>query len=766
MHRRQSFKPYEAPAGGWGSARSLAGILSREGVLASGSLALTRQNKPDGFQCVSCSWSKPAHPLPFEFCENGAKATAWEITSHRCTPEFMARHTVAEMLGWSDYALEQAGRITQPMRYDDASDTYVPVSWDAAFAEIGRELRAVRARDPKRTVFYSSGRTSLEASYMYGLLARMYGNNNLPDSSNMCHETTSVALPISIGVPVGTVTLDDFAHTDCILSFGQNVGSNAPRMLHPLQEAARRGCAIITYNPLRERGWERFTNPQAPSEMLSGSETQISSQYHQVKAGGDLGALTGICKAVFALDAAARAAGRPPVLDDAFIAEHTLGLDAFRDWAEKWEWDELERRSGLPRAAMEATAEVYARSHAAMAIYGMGLTQHRAGVETVQMVVNLLLLRGNFGKPGAGICPVRGHSNVQGQRTVGISEKPELVPLDRMEQQFGTKLCRETGLNTVEACEKILDGEIDAFIQFGGNFVRAIPDRDRMEPAWRRMRLSVQVITKLNRSALVHGQVSYILPPLGRIEIDRQATGPQAVTMEDSLACIHAGRGVREPASRHLLSEPRIVAELAKATLPPIPQLDWDAWVGDYRLIRAAIAESYPADFHDFEARMWQPGGFHRVLKARDRIWATKTGRANIITPRGLDEDLDMPETGHDVLRMITLRSNDQFNTTVYGYDDRFRGIKGTRMVVLMHRDDIARLNLAEGEDVTIATSSSDNFRREMRGFRVTPYDIPVGCVGTYYPEANSLIPVWHYAEGSKTPAAKSVPVTLRREAA
>ena len=670
------------------------------------------------------------------------------------------------MLGWSDYALEQVGRITHPMRYDAATDRYLPVSWNQAFAEIGRELRAIRARDPKRVVYYSSGRTSLEASYMYGLFARMYGNNNLPDSSNMCHETTSVALPVSIGVPVGTVTLDDFAHTDCILSFGQNVGSNAPRMLHPLQAAAKRGCPIITYNPLRERGWERFTNPQSPSEMVTGQETQISSQYHQVKAGGDLAALTGICKAVFALDEAARKAGRAPVLDDAFIAEHTLGLDEFKSWAEKWEWDELERRSGLRRAAMEATASAYARANAAMAIYGMGLTQHRAGVETIQVLVNLLLLRGNFGKPGAGVCPVRGHSNVQGQRTVGISEKPELAPLDKMEAQFGCALSREKGLNTVEACEKILEGGIDGFVMFGGNFVRAIPDRDRMEPAWRRMRLTVNVITKLNRSALVHGEVSYILPPIGRIEIDRQAAGPQAVTMEDSLACIHAGKGVREPASRHLRSEPWIVAQFAKATLPANPKLDWDAWVADYRLIRAAIAESYPTDFHDFEARMWQPGGFHRALKARNRVWATKTGKANIVTPRGLDEDKDMPEVGHNVLRMITLRSNDQFNTTVYGYEDRFRGIKGTRMVVLMHRDDMERLGLAEGDAATIATSCDDGHSREMRGFRVTPYDIPVGCVGTYYPEANALIPVWHYAEGSKTPAAKSVPVTVRQQAA
>jgi molybdopterin-dependent oxidoreductase alpha subunit len=400
-----------------------------------------------------------------------------------------------------------------------------------------------------------------------------------------------------------------------------------------------------------------------------------------------------------------------------------------------------------------------------MAIYGMGLTQHRAGVETIQILVNLLLLRGNFGKPGAGICPVRGHSNVQGQRTVGISEKPELVPLDKMDQQFGVTLCREKGLNTVEACEQMLNGGIDAFVNFGGNFVRAIPDQGRMEPAWRNMRLTVYVITKLNRSALIAGRVSYILPPIARTEIDRQASGPQAVSMEDSLACIHGSRGLREPASRHLLSEPRIVAELAKATLESSGNIDWDAWVSDYAKIRAAIGESYSKDFHDYERRMWKPGGFHRVLAARDRTWNTPTGKANFITPTGLDEDKDMPESGPDVLRMITLRSNDQFNTTVYGYDDRFRGITGTRMVVLMNRADIRRLGFREGETVRLATDATDH-PRSVGGFRVTPYDIPPGCVGTYYPEANPLIPLWHHAEGSKTPAAKSVPVRLHREAA
>jgi molybdopterin-dependent oxidoreductase alpha subunit len=763
MSRHESFKPYNAPAGGWGSARSLGQILAREGVPLSGPLVLARQNKPDGFQCVSCAWPKPASPLPFEFCENGAKATAWEITTQRATPDFFAKHTVTELLGWDEYHLEQAGRLTHPMRYDPATDTYRPVSWQIAYSEIGRELRSVR--DRRNAVFYSSGRSSNEASYLYGLFARLYGNNNLPDSSNMCHETTSVALPESIGVPVGTVTLDDFAKTDCIFFFGQNVGSNSPRMLHPLEEASKRGVPIITYNPLRERGLESFTNPQSPTEMLTGHETRISSQYYQVKAGGDLAALAGICKWLVQMDDAAQASGGERVLDHAFIAEHTHGLEKFVAWLRQQKWEDLERHSGLARTAFVETAETYAKSKAAIGIYGMGLTQHRAGVETVQMLVNLMLLRGNIGRDGAGICPVRGHSNVQGQRTVGITEKPELVPMDKLAKQYGFEPPRELGLNTVEACEKILAGEIEAFVMLGGNFARAIPDTERMEAAWRQMRLTVNIATKLNRSHLLPGAISYLLPVLGRIEIDKQATGPQSLSMEDSSACIHGSRGVRRPASRHLVSEIELVAKIAMATLDPNPLVPWIGWIEDYSRIRSSIGETYPEIFHDYEKRMWEPGGFHRKLPARHREWKTKNGKANIITPRALEEDPDLPEIGPDVLRMITLRSNDQFNTTVYGYDDRFRGIKGTRMVVLMHRDDICRLGLAEGEIISLVTQSTDGHHREKGGFRVTPYNIPLGCVGAYYPEANTLVPIGHYAEGSKTPAAKSVPVMVKRAA-
>ncbi|WP_091968824.1 FdhF/YdeP family oxidoreductase [Methylobacterium gossipiicola] len=751
-------EPYTGPAGGWGSAASLAEILLREEIPVSGAALLMKQNKPDGFMCTSCAWSKPKKPAAFEYCENGAKATAWEQTTKRVGPDFFAAHTVSELLTWSDYALEEKGRLTHPLRYDSASDRYVPVAWADAFAEIGRELQAL---EPKSVVYYASGRASLETSYMYALFARMYGNNNLPDSSNMCHEPTSVGLKASIGSPVGTTVLEDFETTDLILFFGQNVGSNSPRMLHPLQEARKRRVPILTFNPLRERGLERFTNPQSPIEMATRSETEISTQYHQVKAGGDIAAMTGMCKALFTADDEARIVGRPRILDVAFIEEHTHGIDAFKAFCEAQDWDDLEARSGLTRAAMETAAASYGRARAVLGVYGMGLTQHRKGTETVQMLVNLMLLRGNVGRPGAGLCPVRGHSNVQGQRTVGITEKPELAPLDVLSEQYGFEPPREKGLNTVEACEGILDGSVKGFISLGGNFVRAIPDTVRMEEAWRHMRLTVQIATKLNRSHLVNGTVAYLLPCLGRIEIDTQATGIQAVSMEDSTSCFHGSRGFTKPVGPQVRSEPWIVAELAKATLAPNPKVDWDAWVGDYAKVRDAIEATYPSVFHDLNGRMFEPGGLHKPIPARERTWETETGKANFIVPAGLEADPDMPARGADILDLMTLRSNDQFNTTVYGYDDRFRGVKGTRMILFMNAADIARLGLSDGASIDLTTPSDDGFTRKVEGLRVIEYDIPVGNCGGYYPELNPLIPLWHHDEQSKTPAAKAIPVRI-----
>jgi molybdopterin-dependent oxidoreductase alpha subunit len=758
MTDEERFETGDIPAGGWGSAKTTASLLLHEGALIKGSRVVTHQNKPDGFACVSCSWAKPAHPHAIEACENGIKATAWEITKKRTPPEFFAQHTVTELLTWSDLDLEGEGRLTEPLKWDFASDKYVGIAWADAFAEIAAQIRAL---DPQSVVFYASGRASLETAYMYQLIARLYGNNNLPDSSNMCHESTSVGLPPMIGVPVGTVTLDDFELTDCIFFFGQNVGTNSPRMLHQLQDARERGIPIVTFNPLREPGLISFVDPLSPVQMLTGRETTISTQYHQVKVGGDIAAITGICKSVIESDDAALAAGGPRVIDVAFIDEHSFGFDEFAAYLRSSSWLSIERESGLTKGALEQAAWEYLRAEKVIGIYGMGLTQHRRGVENVQMVCNLLLLKGNIGKPGAGICPVRGHSNVQGQRTVGITEKPEMAPLDQLEKRYGFSAPRKKGLNTVETCQGVLDGTVKGFVGLGGNFVRAVPETRLVEAAWTRLPVTVQIATKLNRSHLIHGKAAYLLPCRGRIEIDRQNGGPQSVTVEDSTGYVHSSRGVTEPASPHLLSEQAILGGIAKALLRPNPTIDWDRWVGDYSLIRDEIAAIFPEIFHDFNVRMRTPGGFRRPSPAAHREWRTPNGKANFKTPHGFDEDPDVHTDDPSVLRLMTMRSDDQFNTTVYTLNDRFRGVFGTRHVLLMNPDDIVRLGFNVGDRVTVSTVARDQVQRSVEGLRITSFDIPRGCAAGYYPECNPLIPLWHHAEGSFVPAAKAIPVRL-----
>jgi len=786
--------PYKGPAGGYGSLKSVTGIFIQEQVPIDGAEVTSRQNKPDGFMCVSCAWGKPAKPHPAEFCENGAKATAWEITKRRVDPDFFAKHRLSELEAWRDHDLEEAGRLTRPMRWNPATDKYEPVSWEEAFAEIGRELRALRA-DPDQAVFYVSGRASLEACYLYQLFARMYGTNNLPDSSNMCHESTSVALPESIGVSVGTVTLQDFEQADLLLYIAHNPGTSSPRILHQLQDAVKRGAKIIGINPLRERGLERFINPQAPAEMLTHHETQIASQILQVRNGGDIAALTGVCKALIERDDALTAAGEAHgvdraallaetqddagfstkaaaageanrrALDHDFIAEHTHGFEEFAAWCRGTSWADIERVSGLAREALEQVAATYAQANAVMGIYGMGLTQHVAGVQNVQMVINLLLLRGNIGKPGAGVCAVRGHSNVQGQRTVGITEKPELAPLDKLKELYGFEPPRHEGYTTVTACEAMISGKVKAFVALGGNMVRAAPEQPVVEAAWRKLRLTVAVATKLNRSHVVHGEVAYLLPCLGRIEIDEQETGPQAVSMESSLAHFHGSRGQVKPASPHLLSEPAIVAAMAQATLDPNSRVPWGEWVADYSRIRDAIEKTWPATFKGLNEKMFQPGGMTRPLAARERKWNTRTGKANFITPTQLFAgDLESFDR-EGVLQLITLRSNDQFNTTVYGYEDRFRGVHGTRRVVFMNREDIAARGLMAEEYVDLETAIADGRERIVRGMRIVPYDIPKGCVGAYYPECNPLVPLTHHDRKAHTPAYKAVPVRISSSA-
>lgn len=748
---------YDGPSGGWGSLRGIGQIfgaeLDRPDVVAT----LMRQNKPGGFMCVSCAWTKPADHHPFEFCENGAKATLWELTTRRCTPEFFAERTVSEMRGWKDYELEQQGRLTHPLRYDRHTDKYVACSWDEAFAAIGAELKSL---DPRSTVFYASGRASLETAYLYALFARLYGHNNLPDSSNMCHETTSVALKKLIGAGVGTVVHGDFNLCDAIFFFGQNTGSNSPRFLHTLQDCVRRGVKIVTFNPVREKGLEVFVNPQHPGEMLTGRETQISCQYHQVRAGGDIAALMGLCKCVLEAEDALAKGQNKHVIDRDFIEHHTTGFEEFAAKVRSTNWDDIERESGLTRQALKDAAHVYIDSHNVIGIYGMGLTQHVHGFENIAMFVNLLLMRGNIGREGTGISPVRGHSNVQGQRTVGISEKPELVPLDRLKEMFGFEPPREKGINTVETCEGLRAGKVKAFIGLGGNFVRAIPERAAMEEAWTKMRLTVQIATKLNHSHLVNGEIAFLLPCLGRSEEDVQASGPQTVTIEDSLSCIHGSVGKHKPASEHLMSELAIVAGIARATLAPNPKVKWDEWVADYGKVRELIEQTYPKMFHDFNARLFTPGGFYRGNSARERIWKTRSGKAEFTAPDTLSAIGVKEAPGR--YRLITLRSNDQFNTTIYGYSDRMRGVEGTRDVLLINPDEMRRAGLRKGQIVSLLSDAEDGVHREVDGLAVTPFALPDGCVGAYYPEMNPLVPLWYHDQQSKTPAGKAVPVRIR----
>jgi molybdopterin-dependent oxidoreductase alpha subunit len=761
VDKASEMKSYDGAAGGWGSLKGIGSVLVRELSTPAVVETLMRQNKAEGHMCTSCAWGKPAHPHAFEFCENGAKATIWELTRDRCTPAFFASHTVTELLDWADYDLEMQGRLTEPLRYDSASDKYVACTWEEAFTGIAAELRAL---DPKSVVFYASGKASLETSYLYALFARFYGNNNLPDSSNMCHETTSVGLKKVIGSSVGTCVLEDFEHCDAIFYFGQNPGTNSPRFLHPLQEAVRRGCKIITFNPVREVGLERFVNPQNPVQMLTGHATKLSHMYLQVRPGGDIAALIGLCKHLLSVDDDRRAKGGPGVIDRDFIAQHTDAFEAFAACVRAADWSEIERTSGLARTDLEAAADVYIAAERVIGVYGMGLTQHVHGTQSIGLLVNLLLLRGNIGRKGAGISPVRGHSNVQGQRTVGISEKPELVPLDTLAQMFDFEPPRDKGLTTVDACEGIRDGSVKGFVSLGGNFVRAIPERDAMEQAWRTQALTVYIATKLNRSHLVHGRVSYVLPCLARSEEDMQQGGRQSVSIEDSFSHIYGSIGKRTPADKHLRSELAIVTGIAKATLPAHPKWRWDEWTGDYGLVRDLIAQTYPEEFHDFNARMFQPGGFYRGNGAHDRVWKTQSGKAEFTTPTVLSAlgVGDAPGRYH----LVTMRSNDQFNTTIYGFSDRLRGLEGSRKILLINPADMARENLREGDVVSLVSDAGDDVSREVSDLAVTPFDLPNGCIGGYYPEMNALIPLWYHDEASKTPASKGVPVRIEHRAA
>jgi len=750
------FAPYNPPAGGWGALRATARALREQSVEIRGTRALLSMNQPDGFDCPGCAWPDPRHTSSFEFCENGAKAVTWELTKHRVTREFFATHTVRELEQESDYWLEQQGRLTEPMRYDPATDHYVPVDWDEAFALVARELNVLD--DPNEAEFYTSGRTSNEGAFMYQLFARRFGTNNFPDCSNMCHEPTSVGLPESIGIGKGTVLLDDFAHSDAIFIIGQQPGTNSPRMLTELHRASRRNVPIVVFNPLRERALERFAAPQDPVEMATFGETRIASEYCLVRVGGDAAALKAVMKLVLEAHDEALRNGGEPVLDLDFISQHTHGFEAFADDLRQTTWEDLLRVCGVPREQLERVAAVYMRARAVIVVYGMGITQHRLGTANVQQIVNLLLLRGNFGKPGAGICPVRGHSNVQGDRTMGVDENPRPDFLDQIKKVFGFEPPGARGHRVVDAVQAMVDGRAKVFIGCGGNFVRAVPDWPAAEAAMRRLKLTVAVSTKLNRGHLVHGQQALILPVLARSDIDMQLSGRQSITVEDSMSMVHASHGLVDPPSKHLKSEVAIICGMAKATLPDCG-INWDYFVDDYNRIRDKIEEVFPQLFAGFNERIRRPGGFHLTTPPRERIWHTPTGRANFLVFPGVSEDEPVKDPA--MLRLATLRSHDQYNTTIYTLDDRYRGVFGGRMVVFMNEADMLARGIAEGDLVEIE-SLADDKHRVVGGFWAKTHSIAAGSVGAYYPETNPLLPLAYHDLKSGTPAAKSIPVLVR----
>ncbi|MCJ2129060.1 FdhF/YdeP family oxidoreductase [Methylobacterium sp. E-045] len=751
-------------AGGWGALKSCGKHLLSSRAPLSGARAMLKANQPDGFDCPGCAWGDPAHGSSFEFCENGVKAVSWEATDKRTPPKFFARHTVSELRGWTDYALEGEGRLTHPMRYDTASDRYLPVSWNEAFAEIGATLRGLDS--PDRAEFYTSGRASNEAAYVYQLFARLYGTNNFPDCSNMCHEASGIALQAAIGIGKGTVLLEDFEKADAIFVVGQNPGTNHPRMLGDLRKAATRGARVVVFNPVRERGLERFADPQNTVEMLRGASAPVASHYYQPRPGGDMAAFRGIAKAVFAADDAALAAGRPSVLDRAFLSHHAEGHEAYRAIVEATSWEAIEDQSGLSRADIEVAAGVYLGADKVICTWAMGVTQHKHSVATIREMTNVMLLRGNIGRPGAGLCPVRGHSNVQGDRTVGINEKPPAALLDALEREIGFVAPRKHGHNVIGAIGGMLDGSSKAFIGLGGNFARATPDTALVAKALASCDLTVHIATKLNHSHLVPGRVAYLLPCIGRTEIDRNSKGKiQIVTVEDSMSMVHGSGGINKPASPELRSEIAIIAGMAAATVGS-DKVDWAALADDYDGIRALIERTIPG-FTRYNARVRQPRGFMLRNLAAERNFETATGKANF-SADALPEATEHQQARAmgDTFVLQTFRSHDQYNTTVYGLDDRYRGVYGERQVLFAHPDDLAEIRAVAGDRVDIVGTHDDGVVRVAEGFRLVPFDMPRGSLAGYYPELNVLVPLSSFGKESDTPTSKSVMVSIRRPAA
>ena len=747
--RPWSRKPYRHPAAGWGAAASVGRVVLRERELVAGPLAMLKMNHPiSGYDCPGCAWPDDLGNLKLDICENGVKHVTWEMTRKRVDRAFFSAHTVSELADWTDFDLEDQGRLTEPMTYDSETDRYVPISWDDAFGLIGDELRGLAS--PDEAAFYTSGRLSNEATFLYQLMVREFGTNNLPDCSNMCHEASGRALNASIATGKGTVDLHDWEQCDALFVLGVNAASNAPRMLTALSDAVRRGAQVVHVNPLIEAAATRTIVPHEFVDMARFKSTDTGTMNLQVRPGGDLALIRGMAKVVFE-----RAQTDPGALDSAFLDRYTNGFDDYRMLVEATQWPDLVRQSGLSEARIRAAAEIYLASERTVISWCLGVSQHEHGVDTVREIVNLLLLRGNIGRPGAGPSPIRGHSNVQGNRTCGIDHRPPAWT-DRLAEVCEIEPPRHPGLDTVKTIRAMNDGSVKVFVGMGGNFVLAAPDTAFTAEGLRRCRLTVQVSTKLNRSHLVHGEKALILPCLGRTEQDEQTGGLQGVTVEDAMSMVHLSIGRKQPASAHLLSEPAIIVGMAKATLPDT-RTPWDAYIADYDRIRDVMARVLPG-FEGFNELVREPHGFRIPQGAREREFATASGRAEF-------SHAPLPDVipaDSETLVLQTVRSHDQWNTTIYSNDDRYRGVKNIRELIFMHADDMRVRGIADGDMVDIVSTSKDGSTRSLRAFRAVTYDLPRGSAAGYMPEMNVLIGHRDYSEQSDQPLMKSLRVTVR----
>lgn len=746
---KHSRHEYTHPTAGWGAARSVGHVLRRAGEPIDGFRALFIMNHQNGgFDCPGCAWPDDPNGLRLDVCEEGIKHATWELDHATADRSFFAAHTVRELEGWTDHDLEAVGRLAEPMRYDPDTDTYRPISWEDAFRLVGDTLRGLES--PDQAAFYTSGRLSNEASFLYQLWVREFGTNNLPDCSNMCHEASGIALMAALGSNKGTVDLNDWEQADAIWLMGDNAASNAPRMLTWLAEADRRGAELVHINPLIEAASRRTIVPHELVDMATFHSTRIGTRNVQVRVGGDLALLRGVAKALFEA-----AETDPDVLDRDFIERYTHGFEDYRSLVTATPWSALVQGSGVPEQQIRDLADSYRRSQRVIIAWCLGLTQHEHGVDTVREIVNLMLLRGNVGRPGAGPCPVRGHSNVQGNRTCGINHHPEPSFLDRLRDACGFEPPRERGLGTVETIEAMHRGDVKVFVSLGGNFALATPDTPHTFEALRNCDLTVQVSTKLNRSHVVHGKRALILPCLGRTETDRQAGGVQGITVEDAMSLVHISYGMKEPASPQLRSECAILAGMAQATLPD-SRTPWRDYVDDYDRIRDTMAQVLEG-FEDFNERARRPHGFRIHQPSRERVFRTPSGRAEFSTAP-LPDDTD-PGPGR--LLLTTIRSHDQFNTSIYSNDDRYRGLQGLRTVVFMNADDMRAHGINEWDLVDITSFSRDGSRRAVYGYRAVPYEIAPGCAAGYMPELNVLCGLADTSSQSLQPVTKHLVVEV-----